>query len=66
MWFYKVLAAQDVKDGAGKRSRMPSEYYEHYDQLMATELWSAKEELRGDSEKELAYNSDVEPEAPKQ
>lgn len=62
MWFYKVLAAQDIKDGLPKRTRMPSEYYAHWDELKAIELEEAKDALRSDSEKELAYNDDSAPE----
>ena len=64
MWFYKVLAAQDIKDGLPKRVRMPSEYYEHYDLLIEHELQAVTKVLAkdDDSEKELAYNDDSAPE----
>jgi|DEB0MinimDraft_6_1074348.scaffolds.fasta_scaffold66163_2 hypothetical protein len=62
MWFYKVLAAQDVRDGLPKRARMPSEYYGHWDELKAIELENAKDALRSDSDEDLRYNDDSAPE----
>lgn len=64
MWFYKVLAAQDIRDGNPKRLRMPTEYYEHYDVLIENQLQAATKALTGndDNESDLAYNDDSAPE----
>lgn len=59
MWFYKVLAAQDIKDGLPKRTRMPSEYYEHWDELKAIGF---EQDEASDSDEDLRYNDDSAPE----